>query len=268
MMEHVRRGARLSRHGTIPPVVTSHSSASHDDAFHEIQLNGKQLFFLFMAATVVSVVIFLCGVLVGRGVRAERTAADLETVNTSPSADAVPPGVPPTAAGADPTIVPPPPPSDEIAEVSPSTPAAGPAAKKSSEGKGQTAAEPPKASKSEPAAPKSAAAAPKPAPPATGTSGTSATAGTAGAAASAAGAPPDAKARDWFVQVMATPVKNDADSSSKKLAAKGYQAYVVPPTDGTAFFRVRVGSFKNKSEAQVLADKLQKDLGIKPYVNR
>ncbi len=43
-----------------------------DDGFHEIQLNGKQLVFLFMAATVVSVVIFLCGVLVGRGVRAER----------------------------------------------------------------------------------------------------------------------------------------------------------------------------------------------------
>ena len=51
--------------------------ASHttDDGFHEIQLNGKQLVFLFMAATVVSVVIFLCGVLVGRGVRAERTVA-------------------------------------------------------------------------------------------------------------------------------------------------------------------------------------------------
>jgi len=41
-----------------------------DDHFHEIQLSGKQLVFLFMAATVVSVVIFLCGVLVGRGVRA------------------------------------------------------------------------------------------------------------------------------------------------------------------------------------------------------
>ena len=42
-----------------------------DDGFHEIQLNGKQLVFLFMAATVVSVVIFLCGVMVGRGVRSQ-----------------------------------------------------------------------------------------------------------------------------------------------------------------------------------------------------
>src|ERR687892_683408 len=45
-----------------------------DEGFHEIQLNGKQLVFLFMAATVVSVVIFLCGVMVGRGVREQRSA--------------------------------------------------------------------------------------------------------------------------------------------------------------------------------------------------
>ena len=57
-------------------VLKSRSLTHHtqDDGFHEIQLNGKQLVFLFMAATVVSVVIFLCGVLVGRGVVAERGA--------------------------------------------------------------------------------------------------------------------------------------------------------------------------------------------------
>ena len=47
------------------------ATTTTDDGFHEIQLNGKQLVFLFMAVVVVSVVIFLCGVLVGRGVRAE-----------------------------------------------------------------------------------------------------------------------------------------------------------------------------------------------------
>src|SRR5712691_1362773 len=53
-----------------------------DEGLHEIQLNGKQLVFLFMAATVVAVVIFLCGVMVGRGVRAQRaelTEAAAET---------------------------------------------------------------------------------------------------------------------------------------------------------------------------------------------
>src|SRR4029453_9313899 len=49
-------------------------TSTHDETFRELQLSGKQLVFLFMAVTVVSVVIFLCGVLVGRGVRAERGA--------------------------------------------------------------------------------------------------------------------------------------------------------------------------------------------------
>ena len=44
-----------------------------DDGLREIQLNGKQLVFLFMASTVVAVVIFLCGVMVGRGVRTQAT---------------------------------------------------------------------------------------------------------------------------------------------------------------------------------------------------
>jgi hypothetical protein len=56
-----------------------------DEGFHEIQLNGKQLVFLFMAATVVSVVIFLCGVLVGRGVKAQLGAS----ADSTPLASAV-----------------------------------------------------------------------------------------------------------------------------------------------------------------------------------
>ena len=56
-----------------------------DDGFHEIQLSGKQLVFLFMATTVVSVVIFLCGVLVGRGVRGDTVnAAQRRAVATPP----------------------------------------------------------------------------------------------------------------------------------------------------------------------------------------
>src|SRR5215471_11952184 len=83
-----------------------------DDGFHEIQLNGKQLVFLFMAATVVSVVIFLCGVLVGRGVRAERTlSGDAESAQ-SPIADLAPAATvgspPPAPVESDPTKAPPP----------------------------------------------------------------------------------------------------------------------------------------------------------------
>lgn len=46
-----------------------------DEGVHEIQLNGKQLVFLFMAGTVVAVVIFLSGVMVGRGVGPAQAAA-------------------------------------------------------------------------------------------------------------------------------------------------------------------------------------------------
>ena len=85
-----------------------------DDGFHEIQLNGKQLVFLFMAATVVSVVIFLCGVLVGRGVRAERAAPapDATTATIEPAPQAVPATT--TPAAADPTAAAPPPTVDDL----------------------------------------------------------------------------------------------------------------------------------------------------------
>src|SRR5271167_4738617 len=84
-----------------------------DDGFREIQLNGKQLVFLFMAATVVSVVIFLCGVLVGRGVRAERAAASAEaSIAAEPTPQAAPAAA--TPAGSDPTTAAAPPTVDDL----------------------------------------------------------------------------------------------------------------------------------------------------------
>ena len=46
-----------------------------EQGVREIQLNGKQLVFMFMTATVAAVVIFLCGVMVGRGVNTTRVSA-------------------------------------------------------------------------------------------------------------------------------------------------------------------------------------------------
>jgi hypothetical protein len=83
-----------------------------DDGFHEIQLSGKQLVFLFMATTVVSVVIFLCGVLVGRGVRSERTAQAADAALTTPASDPTPVQEQP-AAQASPVAEPPSPPADD-----------------------------------------------------------------------------------------------------------------------------------------------------------
>src|SRR5438046_10095843 len=60
-----------------------------DDGFHEIQLSGKQLVFLFMATTIIAVVIFLCGVQVGRNVRG--SAAPAEPSDAAAAETAAPP---------------------------------------------------------------------------------------------------------------------------------------------------------------------------------
>src|SRR5437899_7687232 len=87
------------------------ASHTQDDGFHEIQLNGKQLVFLFMAATVVSVVIFLCGVLVGRGVRAERSVVDTGAATSAADTTPQPAPAPPQPPGSDPTTAAAPPPA-------------------------------------------------------------------------------------------------------------------------------------------------------------
>src|SRR5262245_49381214 len=87
----------------------------HDEGLHEIQLNGPQGVFLCIAATGVSVVIFLCGVLVGRGVRADRTLrADAapwsDVAETTPPAPTQPAPAPaPTPVASDPRAAAPPP---------------------------------------------------------------------------------------------------------------------------------------------------------------
>jgi len=66
-----------------------------DQGFHEVQLSGKQLVFLFMSAVVLAVVVFLLGVNVGQGVRSavgdtESTTAEATVPETLvPSAPAV-----------------------------------------------------------------------------------------------------------------------------------------------------------------------------------
>ena len=69
-----------------------------DDGFHEIHLSGKQLVFLFMATMVVSVVIFLIGVLVGRDVRAQQAAEHLN--DPTAALAAAPPAAAPVTAPA------------------------------------------------------------------------------------------------------------------------------------------------------------------------
>lgn len=224
---------------------------TQDDAFHEIQLNGKQLFFLFMAATVVSVVIFLCGVMVGRGVRAERnTLADAAALSDSPSADAQPSPsstrvVAAPAAGADLTMVPPPPPGDDIAEIRPNTQAQELKPAPGTPGKDPGARNVPKAEN-----PAASAGPPT----------------TSQGIAPATSMP--AASDGWVVQVAALNAQSEADEYAKGLNTKGYVAYVVTPQAGTSVYRVRVGGFKTRREAETVAQKLGKEMGLTPWVTR
>jgi cell division septation protein DedD len=63
--------------------------------------------------------------------------------------------------------------------------------------------------------------------------------------------------------------RDEADLIVKRLAGKGYPAYVVAPVTGApAVYRVRVGKFKDRHEADTVAARLQKEEQFKPWVVR
>jgi cell division septation protein DedD len=221
---------------------------SPDDGYREIQLNGKQLIFLFMATTIVAVVIFLCGVTVGRGVRNASTVAGAEpAASASPAVDigAVPTDTRPTDK---PMQAPPP---AAAAPVPPPEPA-GPVAAENGAPSKDAAARPP------------SAAAEKPAP-----------SRTPAAAASAPAVPPVSKTagptsepagEGFAVQVVALSDRSQAEARAKDLIAKGYPAYVVAPPAAGGMFRVRIGKFPDRRQADAVKSRLVKEEKINPFV--
>jgi cell division septation protein DedD len=245
---------------------------TQEDGFHEIQLNGKQLVFLFMTATVVSVVIFLCGVLVGRGVRTERgivAEASVGSVSaeTTPQQAAVAPA--PTPAGSDPTKAAPPPAVDDLSYFNRLEKPNAPTEQQLKPPSSAAVAPPPAAAAIETPAPaltkKEAAVARKEA--------ARKEAATKEAAAARAAPAPDAGAepagQGFAVQIAALNVRSEADAIAKRLSSKGYAAYVLSPPGGTpTVFRVRVGKFGTRREAETVAAKLQKEEQFKPWITR
>jgi len=229
-----------------------------DDGFHEIQLNGKQLVFLFMAATVVSVVIFLCGVLVGRGVRAERGAGtDVSTT----AANAVEEPTPPPSAqkqapnpANDPTVAAPPAPVDDVSYPERLEKRNAPPEHL------KPVADPPKA-----AAPPVARQAPAPPPPAPKEPPKETPRATTAQLPTAA----EPGGQGYAVQIAALNVRSEADAIARRLSSKGYQAYVLAPPSGTpSVYRVRVGKFPTRREAESMAARLQREEQFKPWITR
>lgn len=61
----------------------------------------------------------------------------------------------------------------------------------------------------------------------------------------------------WIVQVRSTPVKTDADSLQSALAESGLPAFVVSAeVSGETYYRVRVGPYRSKEEADIIEAKL------------
>lgn len=204
-----------------------------DQNFHEIQLSGKQLVFLFMCAVVLTVVVFLFGVSVGRQVRpaaAENTAAAASAETDAAVADPAPTQSAPNelsyaqaleGGGAeDPSAAAPPPVPEEPTPSAPEKTA-------------------------EPKAP-AVESTPPPPPPAA-----------------------QAPSSGWVVQVGAFNAVDVAAKEVAKLQGKGYPAFVFSEPEGTPGprYKVRVGPYSARAEADRMLKTLTSE-GYKPLLRR
>ena len=228
-----------------------------DDAFHEIQLSGKQLVFLFMATTVVSIVIFLCGVLVGRGVPTAQAAAgstettasaidddrSVATVSSGPTAErdlTYPDRLNKAEPGTERVSAPDPPSRTGPAQDNPPT-----------------------------TPPVPASPAPVSAPPAPATARAAAPAAPAGPVAPTPAKDASNDDDGFTVQVTALKNRPDADSLARRLQGRGYKAYVVAPNaGGQVIYKVRVGMNMQRQEAQTVMRRLQSEEKFKPWITR
>lgn len=74
--------------------------------------------------------------------------------------------------------------------------------------------------------------------------------------------------RPWTVQVAAYQSRNQAEALQRSLVASGYDAYVTTVTgqDRTVRYRVRVGSYPSRGEAQKVSERLRSERALAPLV--
>ena len=245
-----------------------------DEGLHEIQLKGKQLVFLFMAATVVAVVIFLCGVMVGRGIPA-RAASVIDTPEQANfDASGVAQDLSPARAVSSDRTAPvtaqetltyttllenPDPSAGTVAPVAePATAVLEPvvAVQPASATQPPAAANPPAA-----ASTAAIAAEPRPTPVAPFTPPPAAAPVTADADATLAEPP----GTGFVVQVAAVRQRAAANAIARRLGTKGYPAFV---TIAGPNFRVRVGKYNDRREAESVAGRLEQEEQFKPWITR
>jgi DedD protein len=186
------------------------------------------------------VVIFLCGVLVGRGVRAEAIGSD-EAIAAAAS---VPAPSPVDAVPAEPVPQEPPVPSPE--------------ADLTYHQRLQNERTPPEEFKPRAEEPKKrpepakTAVTPPPAARQTGTAGQGARPGT------------------WAVQVVSLSDRSAANQIVQRLTNKGYPAFLVPPSAGapSQLYKVQVGRYDDRREAQRISTRLKQEERFDPWIVR
>jgi len=216
-----------------------------EQGVREIQLNGKQLVFMFMTATVAAVVIFLCGVMVGRGVNTTRASA-VAAVTTEPTVDPTSTTQPSQTSSTDASSAEPVSSQEDLKELT--------------YAKRLEAPEPPPEPAVEPVV-----ATPAPAiaeqpkvehPPVV-------------AATTKDVDPGEPKGNGFVVQVASLKSRGEADAIAKRLSSKGFPSFVTTPgSSGPKVFRVRVGKYPDRREAETVARKLEKEEQFKPWITR
>jgi cell division septation protein DedD len=201
-----------------------------------------------MTVTVAAVVIFLCGVMVGRGVDTARAVSIAEL---------------PPEAGADPTspaFTSPAPVTDAAASTPVSTQDD---LKDLTYAQRLEAPEPPPEPAVEPAV------VPVPA-----VAGKTPAAAVVPATVRKPDQKPEApstepKGDGFVVQVAAVQSRPEADAIARRLASKGFPSFVSTPGSGAPrVYRVRVGKYKDKREAETVARRLQQEEQFNPWITR
>jgi cell division septation protein DedD len=219
-----------------------------DDGFHEIQLSRKQLVFLLMSTSVVLILVFLLGVVVGRDTAPKGTL--------SPIAGDPQPGPDPTVQGTDSPVIPPPAGTDPVAA---GTKPPGELEYPKILSGGDTPVKP----KEEPRPPVTVPEdVPPPAAPVT------AEAKPAPRTAPEAGpkVPTTGQPGAWVIQVSALRSRQAAAEWVQRLISKGYPAFLDDSAPGV--FRVRVGRFKDRAAAERIAGRLEKEESTKSVISR
>jgi cell division septation protein DedD len=71
------------------------------------------------------------------------------------------------------------------------------------------------------------------------------------------------------VQVAAVNDRGEAETIARRLAGKGYPSFVTVPGSGTPrMFRVRIGKYTDRRQAESIATRLQREEQFKPWITR